>query len=57
MTSIAIIINSTLGSSLPSMAVGAMAEEEEFNVTSLPQLVLPITTFLMGFVFGPVTCE
>ncbi|KAL8760802.1 MAG: hypothetical protein Q9184_003025 [Pyrenodesmia sp. 2 TL-2023] len=46
------VVNSTLGSSLPSGAIDYLAEY--FHVTSQAQLVLPISLFLVGYVFGPV---
>ena len=45
------VMNSTMGSSLPSMAVPAIARD--FGVTSQEQLVLPISVYLIGYVFGP----
>ena len=46
------MINSTLGSSLPSNAVNYFGPY--FHVTNDQQLVLPITLFLVGYVFGPL---
>ena len=46
------VINSTLGSSLPSGAIDYMSIY--FHVTNEQQLVLPISLFLVGYVFGPV---
>ncbi|KAL8715612.1 MAG: hypothetical protein Q9220_000949 [cf. Caloplaca sp. 1 TL-2023] len=46
------VINSTLGSSLPSGAIEYLADY--FHVTSQAQLVLPISLFLVGYVFGPI---
>ncbi|KAL8841268.1 MAG: hypothetical protein Q9176_003361 [Flavoplaca citrina] len=46
------VLNSTLGSSLPSGAVQYLAEY--FEVKSQAQLVLPISLFLVGYVLGPV---
>ena len=46
------MLNSTLGSSLPSGAVQYLAEY--FEVKSQAQLVLPISLFLVGYVLGPV---
>lgn len=40
------IINSTLGSALPSNAIPFMAKE--WNVTSETQQVLPLSTYLIG---------
>jgi len=51
-TAMACIINSTMGSSLPSLAIPNIAQE--FGVTSQTQLVLPISAFLIGYVFGPL---
>jgi len=51
----ACIINSTMGSSLPSLAIPNIAQE--FGVTSQTQLVLPISAFLIGYVFGPLVCR
>ncbi|POR31741.1 Polyamine transporter 3 [Tolypocladium paradoxum] len=41
-----------MGSALPSMAVPSIARE--FGVTSTEQKVLPISVFLIGYVFGPI---
>jgi MFS family permease len=46
------IINSTMGSALPSMAIPYITAE--FHQTSAPQSVLPISVYLIGYVFGPV---
>ena len=46
------MINSTLGSSLPSGAINYIGPY--FNVTNEQQLVLPISLFLVGYVLGPV---
>ncbi|KAI0908409.1 major facilitator superfamily transporter [Ustulina deusta] len=51
-TSMVSVINSTMGSSLPSMAVPYMTRE--WGVTSDTQKVLPISTYLIGYVFGPL---
>lgn len=48
------VSNSTLGTSLPSGSVPYMTEQ--FNVTNKAQHVLPISLFLVGYVFGPVVC-
>ncbi|PHH86273.1 hypothetical protein CDD83_10475 [Cordyceps sp. RAO-2017] len=47
-----LVINSTMSSSLPSMAVPEMTGE--FGVRSAVQRVLPISVFLIGYVFGPL---
>ena len=46
------VINSTLGSSLPSNAISYIATY--FHVTNEQQLVLPISLFLAGYVLGPL---
>ena len=46
------VINSTLGSSLPSGAIGFIGSD--FHVTNDLQLVLPISLFLVGYVLGPM---
>ena len=51
-TGIVAVINSTLGSSLPSNAINYIAPY--FHVTNEQQLVLPISLFLAGYVLGPV---
>ena len=51
-TGIVAVINSTLGSSLPSNAINYIAPY--FHVTNEQQLVLPISLFLVGYVLGPV---
>ncbi|KIW18837.1 hypothetical protein PV08_03126 [Exophiala spinifera] len=48
------VINSTLGSSLPSNAIDFIAED--FGITSQLQLPLPISCFLAGYVVGPTVC-
>lgn len=46
------VINSTLGSALPS---GAMPEiAKRFHVTNDQQRVLPISMYLVGYVLGPL---
>lgn len=46
------VVNSTLGSSIPSGAINYIGSY--FNVTSDQQLVLPISLFLVGYVLGPL---
>ena len=46
------MINSTLGSSLPSGAMSYIGPY--FHVTDQAQLVLPISLFLVGYVLGPL---
>lgn len=47
-----LVINSTMGSALPSMAMPEITKE--FGVTSRAQRVLPISVYLVGYVFGPM---
>jgi MFS family permease len=47
------MINSTMGSSLPSMAIPYLTKD--YGATSQEQRVLPISIFLIGFVIGPLT--
>jgi MFS family permease len=47
-----IILNSTMSSSLPSMAVPNITKE--FGVTSTEQNVLSISVFLIGYGFGSI---
>lgn len=49
------VINTTMGSSLPSMAIPYMTRE--WGVTSDIQKVLPISTYLIGYVVGPLLCK
>ncbi len=44
--------NSTLGSSLPSNAITFIADD--FHIHDEVQLVLPISLYIIGFVFGPM---
>ncbi|KAI9873408.1 MAG: hypothetical protein M1830_000445 [Pleopsidium flavum] len=46
------VINSTLGSALPGGATQYLASY--FHITSQEQLVLPISMYLVGYVFGPL---
>jgi MFS family permease len=52
MTGLLAITNSTVSSSLPAGAVPYIADE--FHVSSEEQLALPISLFLVGYVFGPI---
>ncbi|KAI0518506.1 major facilitator superfamily transporter [Xylaria bambusicola] len=47
-----IVINSTMGSALPSMAIPYITAE--WRVTSATQKGLPISTYLIGYVLGPI---
>ncbi|KFA78941.1 hypothetical protein S40288_00613 [Stachybotrys chartarum IBT 40288] len=49
---VVLVLNSTMGSALPSMAIPAIAQE--FGVTSELQMPLPISVYLIGFVIGAV---
>ena len=51
---IATVVNSTLGSSIPSGAITYIAAD--FNITSNLKLVLPISIYLVGYVVGPIVC-
>ncbi|CAK7568506.1 MAG: hypothetical protein SEPTF4163_006499 [Sporothrix epigloea] len=51
-TTMTSIINSTMGSSLPSNAVPAMTKE--WGVTSTTQMVLPVSIYLVGYIVGPL---
>ncbi|KAJ5458602.1 Major facilitator superfamily domaingeneral substrate transporter [Penicillium sp. IBT 31633x] len=46
------VMNSTIGSSICSNAIPQIAEE--FNITNDTLLVLPISIFLVGYIFGPL---
>lgn len=48
------VINSTLASSLPSGGIDEMAKY--FQITNQLELVLPISTFLVGYLVGPILC-
>ncbi|QUC16503.1 uncharacterized protein UV8b_00744 [Ustilaginoidea virens] len=47
-----LVTNSTMGSAIPCMAIPQMIDE--FGYKSPEQRVLPISIFLLGYVFGPV---
>ncbi|KAH6997195.1 major facilitator superfamily domain-containing protein [Ilyonectria destructans] len=47
-----LVVNSTMGSALPSMAIPEIVKD--FGVTSEEQRVLPISVYLIGYVFGPI---
>ncbi|KAK3314680.1 major facilitator superfamily domain-containing protein [Apodospora peruviana] len=51
-TSVMLIMNSTMGSSLPSNAIPFITAE--WGVTSKSQMVLPISVYLIGYVMGPI---
>lgn len=47
-----VVVNSTIASSLPSLASTQLAEH--FHVDNEFQLVLPNSVFLIGYMFGPI---
>ncbi|KAH8205670.1 hypothetical protein TruAng_000164 [Truncatella angustata] len=47
-----LVVNSTMGSSLPSMAIPYMMAE--WGIADQEQKVLPISTYLIGYVCGPI---
>jgi MFS family permease len=47
-----LVTNSTMGSALPCMAIPQILDD--FGDVSQEQRVLPISIFLLGYVFGPV---
>ncbi|CAN8104551.1 unnamed protein product [Discula destructiva] len=51
-TTMCTVINSTIGSSLPSNAIPFIATQ--WGINSTAEKVLPISTFLTGYVFGPI---
>ncbi|KAK6086256.1 Polyamine transporter 3 [Seiridium cupressi] len=55
LTGILTVINSTLGSALPSNAIAFMAPDFGISTTGgNPQLVIPIFIYLVGYVLGPL---
>lgn len=52
LTSMVLVLNSTIGSALPSGATRATAEY--FHVTNQALLVLPVSIYLIGYVLGPL---
>lgn len=47
-----VVINSTMGSSLPSNAIPYISEK--FDITSSYVKILPISMYLVGYVVGPL---
>ncbi|KAL2759835.1 hypothetical protein ACRALDRAFT_1079201 [Sodiomyces alcalophilus JCM 7366] len=47
-----LIINSTMSSSLPSNAIPFISDQ--YDITSPQQQILPISIFMIGYVFGPI---
>ncbi|KAK3683998.1 fluconazole resistance protein [Podospora appendiculata] len=52
LTTMMLIINSTMGSALPSNAIPLITAE--WGITSPQQKVLPISVYLIGYVMGPI---
>ncbi|RFU78856.1 bicyclomycin resistance [Trichoderma arundinaceum] len=48
-----LVTNSTMGSSIPSMAIPAITQQ--FHITSQAQHVLLLSIYLIGYVVGPIT--
>ena len=51
-TGLLLVLNTTIGSSLPSGAIDVLGRA--FDVSSQQQLTLPVTVFLIGYIFGPI---
>ncbi|KAI1498080.1 major facilitator superfamily transporter [Biscogniauxia marginata] len=51
-TTMLAVINSTMGSALPSMAIPYITAE--WGITSETEKILPQSTYLIGYVFGPM---
>lgn len=47
-----VVVNSTMGSSLPSNAIPVISDY--FHITSSYAKVLPISTYLVGYILGPL---
>lgn len=47
-----VVVNSTMGSSLPSNAIPIISEY--FHITSSSAQILPISMYLFGYVLGPL---
>ncbi|KZZ91527.1 fluconazole resistance protein (FLU1) [Moelleriella libera RCEF 2490] len=52
LASVMLVLNSTMSSALPSMAIPEITAE--FGISSPTENVLPISVFLIGYVFGPL---
>ncbi|KAK3387557.1 major facilitator superfamily transporter [Podospora didyma] len=52
LTTMMLIVNSTMGSALPSNALPFIADD--WDVVSEQQKVLPISVYLIGYVMGPI---
>lgn len=55
LTCMGLVMNSTIGSALPSGA--SKQTSEYFNITSQSLLVLPVSIYLIGYVLGPLVCR
>lgn len=51
-TGIVMVLNSTMGSALPSGTVETI--EKDFNVRDSELLVLPVSIYLIGYILGPM---
>ena len=51
-TGLLLNFNTTLASSLPSGAINSL--DKAFNVSSRQQVSLPVSIFLVGYIFGPI---
>lgn len=54
-TCAALVLNSTIGSALPSGASRQI--QESFHLTDEALLVLPVSVYLIGYVLGPLVRE
>lgn len=52
LTGIVMVLNSTMGSALPSGTVESI--EQDFNIRDSELLVLPISIYLIGYILGPM---
>ena len=51
-TGLLLVLNTTIGSSLPSGATDVLGKA--FNIPNQQQLTLPVAVFLIGYIFGPI---
>jgi MFS family permease len=47
-----VVVNSTLGSSLPANAIPFISKE--FNITASTTQILPLSMYLVGYILGPL---
>lgn len=52
MTGIVMVLNSTMGSALPSGTIETI--EKDFNIRDSELLVLPVSIYLIGYILGPM---